>query len=147
MLTEFRHIGIVVNDLDVSLRFYRDLLGLKVLKQMEEGGKFIDKVLGLQDVQVTTVKMGFGQHTLIELLHYDRLSRKNGSPVKEICINGLTHIAFTVKNLEETYDRLKKHGVGFVSEPEISPDRYAKVTFCKDPEGNFIELVEVLNDK
>jgi len=147
MLTEFRHIGIVVNDLDVSLHFYRDLLGLKVLKQMEEGGKFIDKVLGLQDIRVTTVKMGFGQSTLIELLYYHRLPRKDENSIKGICVNGLTHIAFTVKNLEETYGRLKKHGVGFVSDPEISPDRYAKVTFCKDPEGNFIELVEVLNGK
>ena len=35
-------------------------------------------------------------------------------------------------------------GIEFISNPKISPDGYAKVAFCKAPEGTFIELVELL---
>jgi hypothetical protein len=46
--------------------------------------------------------------------------------------------------LNAEYNRLKDEGVSFNSPPQLSPDGYAKVTFCRAPEGTFIELVEVL---
>ena len=50
----------------------------------------------------------------------------------------------TVDNLDETYNRLVEAGVYFNSPPQLSPDGFAKVTFCKDPDGSLIELVEEL---
>jgi hypothetical protein len=50
----------------------------------------------------------------------------------------------TVKNLENTYRFLIKKKIKFNAPPQLSPDKYAKVTFCKGPEGLLIELVEVL---
>jgi len=35
-------------------------------------------------------------------------------------------------------------GVEFICPPEKSPNGFAKVTFCTDPEGNYIELVQIL---
>ena len=65
-----RHFGIVVRNLANSIAFYEDL-GLKIIKQMDESGKHIDKLLSLNDVNVTTVKMSSpNTDTLIELLHY-----------------------------------------------------------------------------
>ena len=45
---------------------------------------------------------------------------------------------------KETYNRLVEAGVYFNSPPQLSPDGFAKVTFCKDPDGSLIELVEEL---
>jgi hypothetical protein len=53
-------------------------------------------------------------------------------------------MAFSVKNLDKSYNILKKKGVKFNAAPQLSPDGFAKVTFCKGPENLLIELVEEL---
>jgi catechol 2,3-dioxygenase-like lactoylglutathione lyase family enzyme len=142
MIKDIRHTGIVVIDLEASLYFYSDLLGFQVVKKMEESGGYIDKILSLRNVKVTTVKMAAPNGQMIELLHYDSHPRKQGS--RAICDIGISHIAFTVENLNSVYERLESKGVSFNSPPQLSSDGYAKVGFCKAPEGTFIELVEVL---
>ena len=143
MITNIRHTGIVVEDLEKSLYFYRDLLGFKIVRQMDESGDFIDNILALRNVIVTTVKMAAPDGNLIELLYY-KSHKPKPKRTKEICEMGISHIALTVSNLDEEYNRLLKHGAIFNSPPQNSPDGYAKVTFCKDPDGNLIELVQVL---
>ena len=71
MIKEVRHIGIVVNNMENSLKFYQDLLGLKIIKDMDEQGGYINNMLSLDDVQVRTVKLSAGiGNTLIELLDF-----------------------------------------------------------------------------
>jgi catechol 2,3-dioxygenase-like lactoylglutathione lyase family enzyme len=140
-----RHVGIVVSDLDRALRFYRDGLGLAVLKAMEEKGPYLDNMLAIPNVRVTTVKLAAETGTaLVELLNFhasDRDTEIADHPVDAI---GPSHVAFTVSNLDETYEKLTRAGVRFHAPPQLSPDGYAKVTYCRDPDGTPIELVEVL---
>jgi catechol 2,3-dioxygenase-like lactoylglutathione lyase family enzyme len=142
-LKAIRHIGIVVTDLESSLHFYRDLLGLKMIKELDESGKYIDKISSLKHVKVKTVKMAADDGNLIELLHYQSHPTKPKKN-KNIFEIGCSHVAFTVEDLEFEYQRLKKNGVPFNTPPQYSPDGYAKITFCRDPDGTLIELVEVL---
>ena len=142
MIKDIRHTGIVVGDLEASLYFYRDLLGFQVAKQMEEAGDYIDNILSLRNVKVTTVKMTLPSGQMVELLKYH--SHPAEQRVREICEIGISHIAFTVGDLDVEYERLKGKGIQFNSLPQLSPDGYAKVAFCRAPEGTFIELVEVL---
>ena len=140
-----RHIGIVVGDMERSLGFYRDLLGLKVFRVMDEAGDYLDKMLALSEVQVKTVKLAADSgETLVELLAF--ASHQGGRHSKRrIYSIGPTHIAFTVDNLDSLYQRLMQAGLSFYSPPQRSPDGYAKVAFCEDPDGTPIELVEVLD--
>ena len=140
-----RHVGIVVSNLEKSLYFYKDLLNLKIVKKMEESGEYIDKISDLKNVRVTTIKMAADDENLIELLYYHSHSNHKFVNSKQINEIGISHIAFTVNDLEKEYIRLLEKGVIFNASPQCSPDGYAKVTFCKDPDGNLIELVEVLN--
>ena len=142
MIKDIRHTGIVVVDLEASLYFYRDLLGFQVVKQMEEAGDYIDNISLLKNVKVATVKMTSPSGQMIELLKYH--SHPAEQKMREICEIGISHIAFTVDNLDIEYERLKDKGIQFNSPPQLSPDGYAKVTFCRAPEGTLIELVEVL---
>ncbi len=143
MMAGIRHTGIVVSDLDKSLGFYQDLLGLRIVKRMDESGEYIDNMCALKGVKVTTVKMAADDGDLIELLYFHShpmlAARKEG--MNRI---GVSHVAFTVDDLGAEYERLQAKGVAFNAPPQNSPDGYAKVTFCKDPDGNLIELVEVL---
>ncbi len=144
MVQSIRHTGIVVEDLDRSLTFYRDLLGFRVSKQMEESGKYIDTILALGGATVTTAKMAAPDGQLIELLKFHS-HQKQGNP-RGICDIGITHIAFTVEDIEQVYKRLVQSGITFLSTPQSSSDGYAKVAFCRAPEGTFIELVEELGN-
>lgn len=139
-----RHFGIVVNNLDKPLHFYRDLLGLKIKREMLEEGKYIDTILNLKNTKVKTIKMSADDGSLIELLYFKSHPRKPKLN-KKICDIGASHLTFTVANIDAEYKRLKKRGVKFNSAPQISPDGKAKVVFCYDPDGVPIELVEELN--
>ena len=142
MIKDIRHTGIVVTNLEASLHFYRDLLGFQITKQMEEAGDYIDNISSLRNIKVTTVKMTSPTGQMIELLKYH--SHPAEQRTREICEIGISHIAFTVDNLDIEYKRLKDKEIKFNSPPQLSPDGYAKVTFCRAPEGTLIELVEVL---
>jgi len=145
-MKDIRHSGIVVTDMERALTFYRDLLGLKVAQDFREEGDYINSILGLSGVRVRMVKLTADDGSMIELLHYPshpREARQN----PQLCDIGCSHVAFTIDDIDKEYERLLKNGVRFTRPPCISPDGYAKVTFCYDPDGTSIELVEVLDKK
>ena len=143
MIKEVRHIGIVVNNIENSLKFYRDLLGLKIIKDMDEQGVYIDNMLSLDNVQVKTVKLSADTgNTLIELLDF---KSHNDNEVRNFYTIGASHIALTVDNLEDLYKHLSANNIKFNAPPQKSPDGIVKVTFCNDPDGTPIELVEIID--
>jgi len=142
-MIEVRHIGIVVTNIENSLKFYRDLLGLKIERSMNESGTYIDNMLGFKNVQVKTVKMSAPNgNTLVELLEFNAPVGNNA--IRNVHDVGASHVAFTVSDIDETYQKLKQSGVKFNAPPQLSPDGYAKVTFCFDPDKTPIEIVQVL---
>lgn len=128
-----RHTGIVIEDLEKAIYFYRDLLGLKFISEENESGEFLDGLLGIKDVKLTVVKLEG-----VELLKFHTESFKGERATNR---HGFTHIAFTVE--EDIYEKLLKAGVEFNAPPRESGD--VKVAYCKDFEGNFIELIWTLN--
>lgn len=144
MIAGVRHFGIVVSNMERSLKFYRDLLGLKIERSMNESGSFLDNMLNLKNVKVKTVKMSAPNGiTLIELLEFS--FPKGNMNKRHVHDLGSSHVAFTVSDLDAVYKFLQSSGVKFNCPPQLSPDGYAKVTFCLDPDDTPIELVQVLN--
>lgn len=145
MSITLRHVGIVVADLDAALNFWCDLLGFAVRKRLVESGPFIDKLLGLVDVEVTTVKLADEDENQVELLcfhsHPDSLGWRGA-----VNTTGLTHIALTVKDLEWTHENLSAKGVKFFAEPQKSPDGNVKVVYASGPENLLIEFVEEMRN-
>lgn len=143
-MKEIRHTGIVVSNMERSLGFYRDILGLKVVKDFIEKGKYIDSISGLLETRLRMIKLITDNGSMIELLQY--ISHPRQPPVKSRIYDlGCSHIAFTVDNIDNEYKRLLEKDVKFNCPPCVSPDGYAKVTFCHDPDGTNIELVEILS--
>ena len=126
-----------------SLKFYQDLLGLKIIKDMDEQGGYINNMLSLDGVQVRTVKLSAGMgNTLIELLDFKSHS---DNEIRNFYTIGASHVALTVDNLEDLYKHLSENNIKFNAPPQKSPDGIVKVTFCDDPGGTPIELVEIIN--
>ena len=143
MIKDVRHMGIVVSDMEKSLKFYRDLLGLKVKSLVDEEGKFLDNMLAHENVKNKVAKLyAKNGNALVELIDSKSYGNKKD---RDFFTIGASHFALTVDDLDETYDYLIKNGVKFTAPPQQSPDGFAKVTFCEDPDGTLIELVEVIN--
>ena len=143
MIKEVRHVGIVVSDMERSLKFYKDLLGLKIKSIEDEEGEFLDNMLAHKNVKNKVAKLyADNGSALVELIDSKIFANKKDRNFFTI---GASHFAFTVDNLEKTYDYLMKNEVKFTAPPQLTPDGYAKVTFCEDPDGTPIELVEVIN--
>ena len=143
MIKDVRHVGIVVSDMEKSLKFYRDLLGLKIKSLVNEEGEFLDNMLAHKNVKNKVAKLVTEQgNALVELIDSRSYGNKKD---RDFFTIGASHFAFTVDDLEKTYDYLVKNGVKFTAPPQQTPDGFAKVTFCEDHDGTPIELVQVIN--
>ena len=134
----FMHVGIQVGDMEASLRFYRDLLGLGVVVDVTSGGWLADVRSGNRDAEVRIcVLRGAGQ--TIELLEWI-------PPVPHgrvaSAAAGVAHLAFRVGDVSAAHRELLAEGVDFLFPPrEVITGE--PMTFAVDPDGVLIELIQV----
>ena len=66
-----RHVGLVVESIEKSLKFYRDLLGLKIQGSTNEDENFISEIIGIKNAQLKTLKLSADDNkTRIELVEF-----------------------------------------------------------------------------
>jgi catechol 2,3-dioxygenase-like lactoylglutathione lyase family enzyme len=146
MITGIRHVGLVVADLQKSIEFWCETMGFSIVRRMEESGPHIDAMMGLKNVEVETAKLSASDGNLLELLcfHSHPDKRKwEGKPYS----TGLTHIALTVQDMDQTLRRLNRAGFPSSFVPQLSPDGQVKVVYVGGPEGVLMELVEVIKNE
>ena len=137
-----RHTGIVVENLEIALRFYLGL-GFSVQSEDVEEGPFIDQVTGLDKVKLKWVKMKLPDGSLLELLQYQQPTRGQKKTKQLSNEMGVSHVAFTVKNMDRICEQIVRLGGGLVNEPALTENSLFKVAYCYDVEGNLFEIVEI----
>lgn len=138
-----RHTGIVVSDMKASLRFYRDLLGLEVWADFKDDSPIVEQVVGVPGAHIWMIKLKAEDGVSIELLQY--LSHPQPVPEpRRACDVGCNHIALQVDDLDALYQNLVAEGIEFNVAPTVSAEGIAKFTYCRDPEGVLVELVEII---
>ena len=140
------HTGFVVSDLNRSLEFYRDLLGLEVERDQILEGEFISELVGYPDASLHIVYLGLGdmKHS-VELIQY--LNPVGGNPpIPERNQVGASHLGIIVDDLDQFYSELSSKGIRFVSPPAIRQNAAypmaRKGCYVQDPDGNWLELLE-----
>ena len=140
------HIGICVSDLERSLRFYRDGLGLALRSQIEMAGEPAATLLQLPDVHLRAVYLE-RDGTRIELLEYPSpgctAAERTPRPMNQL---GLTHLSLRVDDLDATLAELANVGVQIVRPSRIDIPGIAAAVFVTDPDGTLIELVQQPGD-
>ena len=144
MVTGFNHSGIVVRDIDRMVSFYRDALGLSVVREAESIAPPEGNHTGIPGSERMLVFVGKpeGDH-LLELVYY----RTPRSPDGHLARNqlGASHVCFNVEGLAELHRRLTAEGIEFVTPPiynDLPNGDRTGICYFRDPEGNWIELVE-----
>jgi glyoxylase I family protein len=143
MILNTRHVGIVVQDMEKCLHFWKDVMGLEVAIDFWETGEFIDTVQHLSGVNLHMIKLRAPDGSMIELLK-DEAHPTPPAERNQLCDRGIRHIAFTVADVEAAWQRLRACGCELLSQPVTSPDGKARLFFSRDPEGNLLEIVQML---
>jgi lactoylglutathione lyase len=121
------HTMIRVGDLDRSIAFYTEALGMRLLRRKDyPGGRFTLAFVGYGDEEDATV---------VELTHnWDTSEYDLG--------NGFGHLAIGVENIEAACDRVREYGGGVTREPGPMKHGTTVIAFVKDPDGYAIEFIE-----
>jgi catechol 2,3-dioxygenase-like lactoylglutathione lyase family enzyme len=143
MILNTRHVGIVVQDMEKCLHFWKDIMGLQVAIDFWETGEFIDTVQHLSGVNLHMIKLRAPDGSMIELLK-DEAHPTPPVERNQLCDRGIRHIAFSVTDVEAAWQRFHAYGCEALSQPVTSPDGKARLFFARDPEGNLMEIVQVL---
>ena len=122
------HTMLRVCDLDRSLKFYCDVLGMKLLRKKDyPGGEFTLAFVGYGDES---------DHTAIELTH-------NWGVDQYELGNAYGHIALGVDNIYETCAQIRIKGGKVVREPGPMKHGSTVIAFVEDPDGYKIELIQL----
>ena len=142
------HAGFVVSDIERSLKWYTEVLGLQIERPIRElEGEWISMVTGYESTRMRMVWLGTGGNCSIELNQYIEPEGSSGPNNRERKDVGAAHIGMQVDDVNEWYARLSAQGVKFAGPP---PPKLQNVKFpwarcavqLQDPDGNWLELLE-----
>jgi lactoylglutathione lyase len=141
------HVGFIVSDIELSLKWYTEVLGLKVEREIRElEGEWISAVTGFESTKMKMVWVGTGEGYSIELDQYISPPGSETPAMQDRNDVRAAHVGIQVDDVHAEYQRLSELGVLFAgSPPEKLPNKYPWArcaTFLQDPDGNWIELLE-----
>jgi catechol 2,3-dioxygenase-like lactoylglutathione lyase family enzyme len=140
------HVGITVKDLDASLRFYHDVLGLQFSNEPSPwfDAPELGPAVGVPGAALRQVSLLLGDTTL-ELLEYKSPPSETSEPLRSNNL-GASHVAFLVEHIEAKNAELEAKGISFYSDVNVVDEGVLagwRWVYFEDPDGYPLELVEV----
>ncbi len=126
----FVHTSVRVSNMEQSINFYSKFLGLKLLNRREIKQTNAE-IAFLQDSQAAGAEL--------ELTWYKDQKRFTQADYEERLFD---HLAFKIKNMNQTLATMRKAGVTITDEPYRITPTGSLLAFVEDPDGTLIELIE-----
>ena len=138
------NVGIVVEDLDATIAFFREL-GLELEGRAMVEGEWAGRVTGLGDQRVEIAMMRTPDgHSRLEISRFIRppvIADHRNAPVNAL---GYLRVMFAVDDIDETLARLRKHGAELVSSEVVQYEDAYRLCYIRGPEGLLIGLAQEL---
>ena len=140
------HVGVTSSDLERSLGFYRDLLGMTVLDRGVESSSEMATLLGCDSVEFAYADLDSGDGRVFELLQYHSPTgiATRSNPFDP----GTPHVAVHVTDLDAVRARLAEAGTPVISHAPVHVDAPGTVSarghlllLVRDPDGVIVEVV------
>lgn len=150
MIKEVMHIGLTVSDMERSVSFYRDVLGLRFQGELIMQGAATDVLFGRENSTVRVAYLNGSDHVFappVELLQF--LGEEVRFDACDLGKTSISEICFRVDDLDAMYEHLLANRVECLSAPQ-SFDFTAygfgksKALYFKDPDDIILELMEVI---
>jgi len=143
-LQRMDNVLIVVDDLEAAKAFFFEL-GMELEGEMPLEGRWVDRVVGLENVQceIATLRTPDG-HSRVELTKFHAPAAVEAEP-KNAPVNtlGIRRIMFAVEDIDDVLARLRTHGAKLVGEVAQYEDKY-RLCFIRGPEGIIVGLAQQL---
>jgi lactoylglutathione lyase len=136
------HVGITVGELERSLAFYRDLLGLRVIEISDD--QDVGQIVGIPGARVKIADLDAGDGRVLELIEY--VAGRGDDVAQRPNAAGCPHMALRVHDISRVLRRLAKAGHHADGESTTITGSIAfegaTVVYLRDPDGAIIELVQ-----
>jgi catechol 2,3-dioxygenase-like lactoylglutathione lyase family enzyme len=138
MIRSLDHVGLGVADMERSLRFYRDQLGMEIVMDLDISDDRIGRVIGIPGAKCRIVHLKL-EIAVLELFCYTHPSGINSARTTRQCDQGLIHIGFQVTDFHRHVAELREKGIVFLGEPvEFRPNVW--VLYFQGPDGEVCEF-------
>ena len=138
------HVSIIVDDLAAAISFFTTL-GMTVEGEMPVEGSWVDRLNGLEGVQVDITMMrtpdGHGRVELTKFRNPDLVEAEPANPPPNT--RGLRQIMFAVEDVDDTVARLRALGAELIGEVVQYEDKY-RLCYMRGPAGIIVALAEEL---
>jgi catechol 2,3-dioxygenase-like lactoylglutathione lyase family enzyme len=144
-LQRMDNVLIVVEDLEAAKAFFAEL-GMELDGETQVEGRWVDRVVGLDDVRADIAMMRTPDgHGRVELSRFHTPPAVRAEPgIAPANTLGIRRIMFAVDDIDDVVARLRSHGAELVGEIAQYEDLY-RVCFLRGPEGIIIGLGEQLS--
>ena len=143
-VTDFVHIGLVVENLDDSVRFLA-LLGLDCGEPGVFSGEWIDRIIGLENVTVEVVMARAADGSdVFEVVRFHSPPAGAGAPAPAANRPGLRHVALKVDDVRAVVERVREAGWETVGEI-VDFENTFLLCYVRGPAGLIVELAERLD--
>jgi catechol 2,3-dioxygenase-like lactoylglutathione lyase family enzyme len=143
-VTEARldHVSVTTSDLERSIAFYRDVIGLPLVDRGELDGKELEALVRTPGARARWAELALGGDQLLELLQYVDPAEAGVEP--RPWRPGATHIGLACDALDEMFRRLADAGVDASDVVTLAEPGWEGVRclYARDPDGVTIELLE-----
>jgi catechol 2,3-dioxygenase-like lactoylglutathione lyase family enzyme len=139
------HVGVVVDDLAAAIAIFVEL-GMELEGEAPVEGRWVDRVVGLDDVRVDIAMMRTPDgHGRLELTKFHTPTAVSAEPENAPANTlGIRRIMFAVEDIEDVLARLHTHGAELVGELAQYEDSY-RLCYVRGPEGIIVALAEQLS--
>lgn len=139
---KFNHVGISVTDLDRSIAFYREMLGMEPLGDpFPFGGAQFSEIMDVPDVQGRMCMIA-KDDLWLELFEFANPAGKAKDVNYPVSDRGYSHFGVSVDDIEETYARLQAAGVRIHCPIQTFMGGGMRAIYCRDPDGNVFEIMQ-----
>jgi len=140
MSQRFSHIGICVQDIEQSIRFYRDALAFSVAENYQIGNE-VGRTMEVDGVTLRSQFLRREDGISLELLCFDTPDCFGPRERRAMNQYGLTHLSFWVDDLDAALEKVRAAG-GTVHSHTDNDLGYIRLIFCTDPDGVRVELMQ-----
>ncbi|CAN7632951.1 VOC family protein [Phenylobacterium sp. LjRoot219] len=144
------HFSFTISDIDRSIRWYTEVLGLELVHRQRQENAYTQKLVGIPGAileiaqfKVPGVTPAYSTH-MLELVQYvtERGAAPSALPTSQV---GVAHLALIVTDIHSRYARMQEQGVAFRNPPvEITEgaNKGGWACYLRDPDGITLELLQ-----
>ena len=141
---EFGHVGFQVSDLERSIEYYRDIIGMELVDHLVRDEPYLAQVTGYPGIRLDiALLVEPNSRVMLELIEYPA---GLGTPIDTATANpGTAHMCLVVDDVDAIYARARSAGHAAVN-PPVTPTKGmwtgGRSIYLRDPAGIRVELVQ-----